>query len=218
MIAKIEDIFQDDNIIGIKNTKTKKIFPVKYSSEKTKAFLENKEEVFWKNFKNYILAYDDYEIVYAIKVDFNTERFKAVCVYNKKTDTIEIPKPPIQLKQGMFITVNDGHKDIFGYVDIINDLIVYQDGGYDRIEEVQELINNKTGYVKYIFNKNVHSFYSCEETLKSNIIDNILWSSGQLYNCTYYDEINKSCEGSKFSQKCRCNGIKSNCDFNYFVD
>lgn len=132
-----DKFFTENNIIGIKNLYENKVFNNVIDTTLGTSWLNN-----YKNaelsFKGQYVAEDD-ETLHGYTTDFQIEY---IIQLNENGDVVEklfdrerdIPKPMPELKTGMFIRVAKFYKTELGFVDMKNNRVIYQSGGYDYIK------------------------------------------------------------------------------------
>lgn len=140
-----DKLFADGNIIGIKNCYRDKVFNNAVDITTGVTWLEGykNEELSCKN--QYVDVDDkikhgyttDFKIQYIIRLDEHGN--VAERLFDREHD---MPKPMPELETGMFVRVIDnGNMDytVLGYVDIQNCRIIYQDGKYNDMVNMEKL-------------------------------------------------------------------------------
>lgn len=156
-----DKLFAEGNIVGIKILSSNKVY--NYVVDNRSIGNNN----FWSYYKNNNLRDkddNDFEIQYIIRLDEHGDAIEKIFDRDK-----DIPKPMPELETGMFVAVID-NKNMFettlGYVDAINNRIVYQDGSYNGFETLK---NSQNVDIVEIYPKETSCFNRC----KVNIIEPI---------------------------------------------
>lgn len=154
-----DKLFAKGNIIGVKVISSNNIYNYVVDSRKP---LNN----IWSYYKNSDLKDkddSDFEIKYIIRLDEHGN------VIEKLFDReVDMPKPMPELETGMFIRVNSYEKSNLGFVDAENNHVIYQDGGYDFIED--DDINGRgiASKIVEVYGKDTCAFNFCTE-------DDLIW-------------------------------------------
>lgn len=166
-----DKLFAKGNIIGVKNC---------YENFIYNQIIGSSENNFWVNgYQNNELSYKkqhvindkdgseyttDFEIQYIIRLDEHGN------VVEKLFDReeVDMPEPMPELETGMFIRVNSYEKSNLGFVDAENNHVIYQDGGYDFIDD-----DDINGYgiaskILEVYDKDTCAFDFCDE-------DTLIW-------------------------------------------
>lgn len=156
-----DKLFADGNIIGIKNCCRDEVFNNVVDVTTSVTWLEGykNEELACKD--QYVDVDDkikhgyttDFEIQYIIRLDEHGD------VVEKLFDReIDMPKPMPELETGMFALIfNYDHTETrLGYINAEKNIIIYQTGGWDYINE------NKDDILK-VYSNNCNCFDGCSE-------------------------------------------------------
>ena len=160
-----DKLFADGNIVGIKNCYRNKIFPSSIDDTTSTAWLNA-----YKNnnlcCKNQYVDVDDavkheyttdFEIQYIIRLDEHGNVVEKL--FDRDRD---MPRLMPKLEDGMFIRVmfkNNSYDQTLGFINLKRGQIVYQDGGYDLISNMNHWICTK---IVEVYAPEVMSFTSCE--------------------------------------------------------
>lgn len=138
-----DKLFAEGNVVGIKYIDYigNHIVP-----QKTRWGIDNED---WKNFWNDKLESGAAEIQYIIRLDEHGNVIEKL--FDREKD---MSKPMPELETGMFVRVKD---EGLGYVDTINNRIVYQLGGYDNINGESGVISD----IIEVYEKESCSFNGC---------------------------------------------------------
>ena len=158
-----DKLFAKGNVIGLKETKENKLSTyVIYKKEN------------WMDYFNDSLSYKPRniasEIQYIIRLDEHGNVVEKLFDREKN-----MPKPMPKLETGMFVRVED---EGLGYVDTINNRIVYQLRGYDDINGEFGIISD----IIEVYGKESCSFNGC-------MVDEPIWRSPDYQ--TYLDSKSK---------------------------
>ena len=116
-------LFAEGNILGFKNNDENQIHPY-IIYEKNDCMDYFNDSLYYKS-KNFIS-----EIQYIIRLDEHGNI--AEKLFDREKD---MPKSMPELETGMFVRVNGYTGSRIGFVDAENNHIIYQDGGYDFIDD-----------------------------------------------------------------------------------
>lgn len=156
-----DKLFADGNVIGIKNCYRDKVFNNVVDVTTGVTWLEGykNEELSCKD--QYVDVDDkikhgyttDFEIQYIIRLDEHGNVIEKL--FDREKD---IPKPMPKLETGMFVLIfNYDHTEIrLGYINAERNMIIYQSGGWDHIDE------NKDEILK-VYSNNCNCFDGCIE-------------------------------------------------------
>ena len=117
-----DKLFAEGNIVGMKLTNDC-IHPM---------VIDNKgvSNDFKKNYGNDNLYCCGYQIQYIIRLDEHGNVVEKL--FDRKRDMV---KPMPELETGMFVRVNGYGGSRIGFVDAENNHVIYQEGGYDFIDD-----------------------------------------------------------------------------------
>ena len=119
-----DKLFAEGNVVGLLYPDGEIIpVPCKFREESN---IEN----LIKYYGNKDLKCEDYKIQYIIRLDEHGN------VIEKLFDReVDMPKPMPKLETGMFVRVNGYGGSRIGFVDAENNHVIYQEGGYDFIDD-----------------------------------------------------------------------------------
>lgn len=165
-----DKLFAEGNVI---KTKDRNVF-----SNKTNIWAINnsqEKECLIKTYGNKELATNRFEIQYIIRLDEHGN------VVEKLFDReVDMPKPMPELKTGMFVRVGKHKDNVLGFVDVENNHIIYQDGGYDFINS-NGIWDSITSAIIEVYGKDSLGFSYCRN-------DSVIWRSPEYQN--YLDSKN----------------------------
>ena len=141
-----DKLFAEGNIIGISPTKNEVINLICSKSS-------HNIDGFRNLYSNNDLSYKNIKIQYIIRLDEHGN------VVEKLFDReVDIPKPMPELETGMFVLIfNYDHTETrLGYINAERNMIIYQSGGWDYIDE------NKDEILK-VYSNNCNCFNGCVE-------------------------------------------------------
>lgn len=156
-----DKLFADNNVIGIKNCYRNKVFNNVVGITTSTAWTEG-----YKNpelcCKDQYVDVDvtikhgyttDFKIQYIIRLDEHGNVVEKLFDRNR-----DMPKPMPELETGMFILIfNYDHTETrLGYINAEKNMIIYQTGGWDYIDE------NKDDILK-VYSNNCNCFDCCSE-------------------------------------------------------
>lgn len=144
-----DKLFAEDNILGIK-------YPDGVISPRSVNNQEIKELTKYQ-YANDKLSYDEWQIQYIIRLDEHGNVVEKL--FDRERD---MPKPMPELEDGMFIRVlfgNNPYDQTLGFINLKRGQIVYQDGGYDFISNMNHWIKTK---IVEVYAPEVMSFTSCK--------------------------------------------------------
>lgn len=129
-----DKLFAKDNVIGLKNVQQNRIFP---SPVDRREYWGKEGYVDWRDYYNESLSTTEdkdqeytFEIMYVVRLDEHGN------VVEKLFDRdVDMPKPMPELETGMFVRVNGYDGSRIGFVDAENNHVIYQEGGYDFIND-----------------------------------------------------------------------------------
>lgn len=154
-----DKLFADGNIIGIKNCYENFIFNQVVDLEEPASWLEGYKNSDLNYKKQHVAIGEiysyttDFEIQYIIRLDEHGN------VVEKLFDReVDMPKPMPELETGMFVLIfNYNHTETrLGYINAERNMIIYQSGGWDYINE------NKDEILK-VYSSNCNCFDGCSE-------------------------------------------------------
>lgn len=163
-----DKLFAEGNVVGLRNKQQNRIFP---SPVCGREYWGKEGYVDWRDYYNESLSTTEdknqkytFEIMYVVRLD------KHGNVVEKLFDREEadMPKPMPELETGMFIRVNSYEKSNLGFVNAENNHVIYQDGGYDFIDD-----DDINGYgiaskIVEVYDKDTCAFNFCDE-------DTLIW-------------------------------------------
>lgn len=119
-----DKLFAEGNVVGLLYPDGEIIpIPCKFREESN---IEN----LIKYYGNKYLKCEDYKIQYIIRLDEHGN------VVEKLFDReVDMPNPMPELETGMFVRVNAYGGSRIGFVDAENNHVIYQEGGYDFIDD-----------------------------------------------------------------------------------
>lgn len=154
-----DKLFAKGNIIGIKNCYENFIFNQVVDLEEPASWLEGYKNSDLNYKKQHVAIGEiysyttDFEIQYIIRLDEHGN------VVEKLFDReFDMPKPMPELETGMFVLIfNYDHTETrLGYINAEKNMIIYQSGGWDYINE------NKDDILK-VYSNNCNCFDGCIE-------------------------------------------------------
>lgn len=161
-----DKLFAEGNIVGVKNIAKGTLFPMVVEKNNTETLN------LYKNDKLTFHAHcvvdvshsypTDFEIQYIIRLDEHGNVVEKL--FERDRDMVE-PMP--KLETGMFVRINNSTWDEnhLGFIDVENNHIIYQDGGYDVIDD-DEFGPGVARYVVEIYSKDACAFgYCCDNFL-----------------------------------------------------
>lgn len=155
-----DKLFAEGNIVGVKNCYENFIYNQIINPSENSYWVDcyqNNElsckEQFVINDKNGSEYTTDFEIQYIIRLDEHGNVVEKL--FDRERD---MPKPMPELKTGMFVLIfNYDHTEIrLGYINAERNMIIYQSGGWDYIDE------NKDEILK-VYSNNCNCFDGCIE-------------------------------------------------------
>lgn len=160
-----DKLFADGNVIGIKNCHRDKVFNNVVDVTTSITWLEGykNEELSCKD--QYVDVDDkikhgyttDFEIQYIIRLDEYGNVVEKL--FDREKDMKSETKSMPELETGMFVRVED---EGLGYVDIRNNRIVYQHGGYDVLDGDEYLPNVLLKIIE-VYSENACAFNYCND-------------------------------------------------------
>ena len=133
-----DKLFADRNIVGIKNCYRDKVFNNVVDVTTGTSWIEayKNDELCYKD--QYVDVDEiikhgyttDFEIQYIIRLDEHGNVVEKL--FDREGD---MPKPMPELETGMFVRVNGYGGSRIGFVDAENNHVIYQEGGYDFIDD-----------------------------------------------------------------------------------
>lgn len=150
-----DKLFAEGNVVGIKNKLTNILNP---TTVYDKSLWGNIGYVDWRNYFNSNLSFISnysFEIQYIIRLDEHGNVVEKL--FDREKDMKSKTKPMPELETGMFVRVED---EGLGYVDIRNNRIVYQHGGYDVLDGDEYLPNILLKIIE-IYSENACAFSYC---------------------------------------------------------
>lgn len=148
-----DKLFAEGNVVGIKNKLTNILNP---TTVYDKSLWGNIGYVDWRNYFNNNLSFISnysFEIQYIIRLDEHGN------VVEKLFDReVDMPKPMPELETGMFVLIfNYDHTETrLGYINAEKNMIIYQTGGWDYINETKDDILK-------VYSNNCNCFDGCIE-------------------------------------------------------
>lgn len=156
-----DKLFAEGNVVGLKYKETNTIISVD---------TYNLKDALFKYYQNNLLESSNQQIQYIIRLDEHGNVVEKLFDREKN-----MPKPMPKLETGMFVRVED---EGLGYVDTINNRIVYQLRGYDDINGEFGIISD----IIEVYGKESCSFDGC-------MVDEPIWRSPDYQ--TYLDSKSK---------------------------
>lgn len=166
-----DKLFAKGNILGIKNCYENLIF---------NQVIDFSEPGFWiDGYQNnelsckdqYVVSdkighsyTTDFEIQYIIRLDEHGNVVEKL--FDRDTD---MPKPMPDLETGMFVRVNGYGGSRIGFVDAENNHVIYQEGGYDFIDDDDINDCGIVSEIVEVYDKDTRAFNFCTK-------DNLIWS------------------------------------------
>lgn len=158
-----DKLFVEGNIVGLKNLHNNKIYN---HGIPNKDCWGDTNEVDWYCFENNNLKRNMLEIQYIIRLDEHGNVVEKL--FDRERDMKPEPEPMPELETGMFVLVDtwDGAK--LGFVDADNNHVIYQEGGYDFIND-----DDINGYgiaskIVEVYSKDTCAFDFCTK-------DDLIW-------------------------------------------
>lgn len=160
-----DKLFSEGNIVGIKNEVTKEsgVYQITHSKQLPKDAQYFQYGKYWDVFANTILARSDIFIQFIIRLDEHGNVVEKL--FDRERD---MPKPMPELKTGMFVRVNGYDDNRIGFVDAENNHVIYQEGGYDFIDDDDIGGHGIASKIVEVYGKNAYAFNFC-------IKDNLIW-------------------------------------------
>lgn len=156
-----DKLFTKGNVVGLKDTKENKLYI---------HTIYEKED--WMDYFNDSLSYNDsfsYKvknitpvIQYIIRLDENGNVIEKL--FDREED---MPKPMPKLETGMFVRVNGYDGSRIGFVDAENNHVIYQEGGYDFIDNNDIISCGIASKIVEIYGKDTLGYDFCT---KRNLI------------------------------------------------
>ena len=150
-----DKLFAEGNVIGIKNEVTKEfgVYQITRNKELPRDAQYFQYGRHWTDFANALLARSDIFIQYIIRLDEHGNVIEKL--FDRDTD---MPKPMPELETGMFVLIfNYNHTETrLGYINAERNMVIYQTGGWDHIDE------NKDEILK-IYSDSCNCFDGCSE-------------------------------------------------------
>lgn len=145
-----DKLFAEGNVVGLKNKHNNRIYNHGVSHT---ACWGDENEVNWYNFENDELKRNGFEIQYIIRLDEHGNIVEKL--FDRETD---MSKPMPELETGMFVLIfNYNHtKTRLGYINAERNMVIYQTGGWDYIDE------NKDEILK-VYSDSCNCFDGCSE-------------------------------------------------------
>lgn len=145
-----DKLFAEGNIVGIKVLSSNKFYNYIVDNRN----INNNS--FWSYYKNDTLSDkddSDFEIQYIIRLDEHGNVVERL--FDREVD---IPKPMPELETGMFVLIfNYDHTETrLGYINAEKNMIIYQSGGWDYINENEDEILK-------VYSNNCNCFDGCIE-------------------------------------------------------
>lgn len=156
-----DKLFAENNVIELKALHNDKIFIRGISDE---CHWGETNRVDWHSFKNKELKVSGFKIQYIIHLDEYGNVVERL--FDRETD---MPKPMPELETGMFVLVDTWGGAKLGFVDAEHNRVIYQDSGYDYIND--DDINGRGIFseIMAVYDKDTCAFNFCTK-------DNLIWS------------------------------------------
>ena len=156
-----DKLFAEGNVVGIKNNKTNKTYIDVIETKEDKEFYI---EDYGINTLDYSPSNE--QIQYIIRLDEHGNVVEKL--FDRKRDMKPKPEPMPELETGMFVRVNTYDGSHIGFVDAENNHVIYQEGGYDFIDD-----DDINGYgiaskIVEVYSKDTCAFDFCTE-------DDLIW-------------------------------------------
>lgn len=154
-----DKLFAEGNVVGIKVLSSNKFY--NYIVDNRNITNNN----FWSYYKNDTLSDkddSDFEIQYIIRLDEHGNVVERL--FDREKDML---KPMPELETGMFVRVYAYGERKLGFVDAEQNHIIYQSGGYDFIDDDEEIsMNGVSSKIVEVYEKEACGFdYCCEDVL-----------------------------------------------------
>lgn len=154
-----DKLFAEDNIVGLTIEDGEDVYNQVVSNPD---YWEDGQEMNWNLYKNEELSSCEetgfkFEIQYIIRLDEHGN--VAEKVFDRDRD---MAKPMPELEDGMFIRVmfkNNPYDQALGFINLKRGQIVYQDGGYDLISNMNHWMKTK---IVEVYAPEVMSFTLCK--------------------------------------------------------
>lgn len=143
-----DKLFAEGNVVGLKYKETNTIISVD---------TYNLKDALFKCYQNNLLESSNQQIQYIIRLDEHGNVVEKL--FDREKDMKSKTKPMPELETGMFVRVED---EGLGYVDIRNNRIVYQHGGYDVLDGDEYLPNVRLKIIE-VYSENACAFSYCNE-------------------------------------------------------
>lgn len=122
-----DKLFAEGSVVGLKNISLNKIFNHGVTCKK---YWDDDNEIDWSHYQNEDLRYCIFSIQYIVHLDEHGNVVEKL--FDRDRDMNAMP----ELKHGMFVKVKIGNEESFGYVDTYKQRIIYQDGSFDNLENI----------------------------------------------------------------------------------
>lgn len=161
-----DKLFAEGNVVGLRNKQQNRIFP---SPVCGREYWGKEWYVDWREYYNESLSTTEdknqeytFEIMYVVCLDEHGN--VAEKLFDRETD---MPMP--ELETGMFVLVDTWGGAKLGFVDAEHNHVVYQESGYDYIDD--DDINGRgiASKIIAVYDKNTRAFNFCTK-------DNLIWS------------------------------------------
>lgn len=154
-----DKLFAEGNIVGFKNEVEGRFGVYQITKDKE---LPREARYYnfgnrWDDFKNTNLARSVIFIQYIIRLDEHGNVVEKL--FDREKDMKSKTKPMPELETGMFVRVED---EGLGYVDIRNNRIIYQHGGYDVLDGDEYLPNVRLKIIE-VYSENACAFSYCND-------------------------------------------------------
>lgn len=158
-----DKLFAEGNVVGLRNKQQNRIFPSPICG---KEYWGREGYVDWREYCNESLSSTEdenqeytFEIMYVVRLD---EKGNVVeRLFDREED---MPNPMPELETGMFVRVYSWSGNHLGFVDVENNHVIYQDGGYDYIEDDEINGHGIISKITEVYSKDACSFnYCCED-------------------------------------------------------
>lgn len=151
-----DKLFAEGNIVGLRNVREGETYGWTVVN---KSYWHQSGQINWQNYFNSNLSFDTgfylFEIQYIIRLDDKGQVAKRLFDRDK-----DMPKPMPKLETGMFVRIGKHKDNVLGFIDAENNHIIYQDGGYDIIDD-DEFGTGVVRYIVEVYSKDACAFNYC---------------------------------------------------------
>lgn len=166
-----DKLFAEGNIIGIKNCYRNKVY---------NTVVDESIGIYWlEGYKNKQLCLkeqyvdDDSKVKHGYTTDFEIQYVVRLDEHGNVAEKLfdrdrDMPGPMPDLETGMFIRVLISG---LGFVDSEHNHVIYQTGGYDFIDNEEDICGIASSIVE-VYSKNTYAFEYCNK-------DNLIWRSSE---------------------------------------